>query len=240
MINFLRIANNIKLGNLLHSNGFIDDVASDDVIGICVIPSNFLPDKLARFTSINSIAGPWSNKINLVDNYKTDLPGLDKRKQCVFGFIKNDGNPSTIASPFLPGTSEFNPDFFRETPGGNAFQDYKGYENTKIYREKHKKLNKYVNAFNLCSKISPSYRNRDWYLPALGELAFLAIESKALFRICTTSFVGKSEIDRFIFGCHWSSTELSKEAVWDIGMRYGSVGYYCKNGKDIIRAFLTL
>ena len=56
-VNFGYKKGNVALGNFLHIDGTINSVPKDDIIGVCVIASNFLPDGKARFVSLKSIDG---------------------------------------------------------------------------------------------------------------------------------------------------------------------------------------
>ncbi len=215
MINFLRIANRIKIGDYLHQDGTIDDRVSSDIVGICVIPSNFLPDSYARFISppVNYSA-IWGERIKLRANQNKCLPTNGGKDN--FGYFRDlDKSSLMFTSPYLPDNS-FNPDFLRDLEGDNAFQDFKGYENTKIYWEKYSFLRE-VNCFNLCFKEAPLYRKEDWYLPAIGELACIPPR----FEIIVEKIVEASyEEPGFAFKSYfyWSSTETDNNRAWYIGL----------------------
>ncbi len=226
MINFLRVINNIKVGDYLHCDGSINDIASSDVIGICVIPGNFLPDRYARFMSLFKTKGPWSN----TGAYLKEYSNKDS-----FPISEN-----YYLSPYNKNGS-FNWDFLRDIKDGNIFQDYKGYENTRIYKEKYGKTG--IDAFNLCSKAAPSYRNKDWYLPSIGEMAFIPPRfSEIEYKLRKTIDAGSSGIVNGISGYFWSSSERNIHEAWSINfINYVYIGCAVKDYfGNSIRAFLTL
>ena len=233
MISFLRINNKIKLGDYLHYNGTIDNIPSNDIIGVCVISSNFLPDGLARFMSIQQSKSIWGRDINIDNKYKKRLPGkkLDER---ISGVLSSNEHTSLI-SPYLSDGS-FNPDFLIDLPNGNAFQDYKGYENTKKYKKKYGESEELENAFSGYFEISPSYKKSEWYLPSIGELALL-FEKKFLINLAIK--MGSKGVV-LSNSYYWSSSEWDSEYAWDVGMYYGYVGDYIKNSNHYVRAFLAL
>ncbi len=237
MINFLRISNNIKVGDFLHLDGTIDEKASSDVIGLCVIPSNFLPDKYARIMSLKFMDGRWDlfGTIHQENNYKTFVPGVKSAKEkCLFGFLFC--KDPTLTSPYLPDHS-FNPDFIRDLDGGNAFQDLKGYETTRRYKELYKNLE--GTAFSICSNLAPNYKKTEWYLPAIGELACLIARKNLIFSKCRATIKAGSRT--FLPDTDfWSSTEKGLGMAWVFGMSDGYVNdLYKQNSKSVI-PFLAL
>ncbi len=63
-VNFGYKKGNVALGNFLHIDGTINSVPKDDIIGVCVIASNFLPDGKARFVSLKAIDGTPEGKFD--------------------------------------------------------------------------------------------------------------------------------------------------------------------------------
>ncbi len=242
MINFLRTVGNIKLGDYLHQDGIINDVPSSDIIGVCVIPSNILPDNYARFESLRGSLRTWGMGVNLKSEYKIDIPGKDKKSKR-WGYLKEtELYPSfRIVDPYLPNDS-FNPEFLKDLPGGNAFQDYKGYENMKIYKERYIDY-EMSNAFLGVIENSPTYRRNDWYLPSIGELAFIPPKFE---------FISNKESEAFLAGSpglicdyppesnFWSSSEWSDKFVWHVEMPMGFIFSSNKSTIKYIRAFLAL
>jgi len=238
MINFLKISNSIKVGDYLHCDGTIDDKVSFDMTGVCVIPSNFLPDGLARFMSFRTVFSRWNKKILVNCNYKRKLPGknikeLDGGYYNIFG-----GSDHFLISPYLS-DGQFNSDFLKDLPQGNAFQDYKGYENTELYREKYGDSEDLNNAFSRCLSISPLYRKSEWYLPSIGELALLYEKQLIINRkICLATNTNSSEVISGNY--YWSSSESSFRSVWGMGMYSGSIYYSSKSSNGCVCSFLAL
>jgi len=236
MINFLRIVNNIKIGDYLHSDGTINDIASPNVIGICVIPSNFFPDGYARFMSLIIFQGFWStpwlsgeDQIRLEKDYSKALPRVSYQKSIVagsftgVGFLEGSGSHShsaIVASPFLPNKS-LNPEFLKDLSRGNIFQSYRGYENNRYYREQcNLKKKELPFIFETGFKSAPTYRKEDWYIPSIGELACIKCHDK-------------NRLNSMITSDYWSSSEGRPDTAWFIGMRDGFVG---ENRKKICKS----
>ena len=238
MINFLKISNNIRSGDYLHSNGNIDNNSSPDIIGLCVIPSNFLPDGLARFMSLRIIFNCWDRKIQINNNYKIKVPGKHI-KELFWGYYNKQDSNYSLISPYLS-NGQFNSDFLIDLPQGNVFQDYKGYENTRLYREKYGDSKYLDNAFSSCFRISPLYRNSDWYLPSIGELALL-YEKRVLIdeKIDSARFAGSPGVTLFGNG-YWSSSECGPDYAFSANMYDDSVDFSNKYDASYVRPFLTL
>ena len=234
MINFLRISNNIRLGDYLHADGTINDVASKDVIGVCVIPSKFLPDGYARFMTLKKNVSRWGSEDRILnDNRLEGLPGKDLQ------YPLSWGTSSSIISPYLPNDT-LNPEFHKNLFVGNAFQDYKGYKNTQVFREKSQYYLKGENAFDSCFWISPSYRRSEWYLPAIGELALLP-EKISPINISMEKAIAVGAVGvNFPDGYCWSSSERIKQDAWILSIYDGYVGPFLKRNLCQIRAFLAL
>ncbi len=241
MINFIRISNNIKLGDYLHKDGTIDNIASNNVVGVCVIPSNFFPDRYARFISLTqtSLYHQWRRDISLKSEYKITLPGKRKGEEYDWGYINEGKGSWVIINPYLPNDS-FNPEFLRDLPYGNAFQDYKGYENMKLYKEKYGNNEFFSNAFTEAIKNSPSYKEEDWYLPAIGELAFIPPRFMFIRDKIYKSLIMGSKGTILSSGYFWSSSERGSMHVWYAYTDVGYVGYLDKNLNNGVRAFLAL
>ena len=229
MINFLRISNRIKLGDYLHSDGTIDDKVSSDIIGVCVIPSNFLPDNYARFMSLLKpvFTSLWNEEIVIRDVYKKSFPVVISNYE--YQFI----------SPYSPDGS-FNPDYLRDMEDGNVFQDYMGYENTRIYKEKYGNLEK-SNAFTTCIRMAPSYKNEDWYLPSIGELAFIPPGYKIIDKKVQDAIRANSPGNSLsVLLDYWNSSEYDGSCAWYIGLLDGYIDNCGKNNFNYVRDFLIL
>ncbi len=238
MINFLRIVGNIRLGNYLHLDGTIDTTPSNDIIGVCVIPSNFLPDGFARFISLGASHCRWGRIVKLRSDFKRKLPG--KMGEIVnWGYIKNVGD-MLLANPYLPDDYSLNSEFLQDLPGGNAFQDYKGYENMRIFKEKYGGNKRLFNAFTETIKNSPSYRKDDWYLPAIGELAFIIPRFKFIRDKINGALIASSKGIIFPTGYLWSSSEWNSRYAWYIDTINNCVDNSGKGDYYYVRPFLSL
>ncbi len=228
MINFLRIINNIKVGDYLHYDGTIDNKVSFDIIGVCVIPSRFLPDGFARFISLQGpvFSSKWDENTVLKNVYKKTFPVIIE--SVVYQII----------SPYSQDGS-FNPAFLKDMREGNAFQDYMGYENTRIFKEKYGDLRR-MNAFTACFETAPSYKNKEWYLPAIGELACIPSRYKMIRKKVQEAIDAKSPGKPLNSLDYWSSSEGNESNAWYIGLFDGYIDYYDKNHYNYIRAFLSL
>ena len=238
MINFLRIVSNIRLGDYLHQDGTIDSIPSKDIIGVCVVPSNFLPDKYARIISLTQGGFcPWGMNIRLKSEYKKRLP---RRKGRAFNWGHVNGYfGDPLTDPYLSDNS-FNSKFLRDLPGGNAFQDYKGYENMKLYKEKYGDNETSPNAFTGVIKESPSYRKNDWYLPAIGELVFLPTRINLIKDKINRALIAGSSGVILPLNFFWSSTESDPGEAWEVNLHSFTVDSCGKRIGDYTRAFLAL
>lgn len=231
MINFLRISNNIKLGDYLHSDGNIDDKVSFDIIGVCVIPSDFLPDRYARFISLCESRGPWAR-----------TPLYLKKSNFGLDSYPEDSKKGQYLSPYrLDGS--FNLDFLKDMEGGNIFQDYKGYEIAELYKKKSKE-NIIDTAFATCNKIVHSYKRNEWYLPTIGELTCIPPRYEKIGIKIQEAISTGSIGDLFGLGYCWSSSERDKSQAWSLSLspsRSYCIGCAPKvYDNNRIRAFLAL
>ena len=289
MINFLRITGNIKLGDFLHCDGAINNIASSDIIGVCVIPSNFLPDKRARFISMvamdsqNKEKGNYrfnggmvwylnystlDNNYKMMTSQKTMIP-IDKKLDGTISsagivghvpimtydnredMIINRQDPETIylrriadriPSPYALDGS-FNPLFhYRRSDSNNtwALTDYRGDLNTERVISIEKPREDYCPAFYCCHKFSPGYMNNKWYLPAIGELAFIPPRLKLIrYKILEAINAGSPGI-ALSSGNYWSSTERSNSKAWSVTLHAGYIHFFDKDSNNYIRAFLAI
>ena len=250
MINFLRITNKIKIGDYLHSDGNIDDRISSDIVGICVIPSDFLPDGYARFIASDETADSWSNDylpINRISSYRDIIPGEEGTLRS--GAILDLDSPfesDIILSPFLS-DGKFNPLFHKELLDGNALQDYKGYETAKNLCEwystpiKSNQLNFSYGAPLDCIRFSPSpeFEKNSWYLPAIGELIFLAYNYdqiqerlRKIIKVCPNCICKTLKKSYY-----WSSTEEEDLYSWEVDLDFGYVDTCTKQDVNYVRPF---
>lgn len=241
MINFLRIIGNIKVGDYLHQNGTIDNIPSSDIIGVCVISNGTLPDGYARFISLTQEIYYYQRerRIRLKSEYKKDLPGR-KGEAFSWGYINEKNGDPLLINPYLPDSS-FNPEFLKDLHKhrGNAFQDYKGYENMKIYKKKYRNK-KFSNVFREVIENSPSYKKENWYLPAIGELTFLPARFEFIRDKINEALLADSVGVSLTTNYYWSSTEWGPDRAWGVSMNGGCV--YSKNKiiSNNVRYFLSL
>ena len=286
MINFLRISNNIKLGDYLHLSGDINDIASPDVIGVCVIPSNFLPDGKARFISMvamdpknkekgNDADEPWMvwyydergnfecdflvqrNRVPLdIDSYGIingfntwgRIPLLDSCNPHLT--IDNPQDPGTkyyyrtfnrIPSPYALNGS-FNPNFHHRGSDVDewALTDYRGDLNTKEIVHSVNPGEEDCPAFYCCERFSPGYKDREWYLPAIGELAFIPPRLEIIRDKMRKAINADSPGVMLSNSTYWSSSEFSSEFAWNVKLGYGRIDSNCKDNYNYVRAFLAI
>ncbi len=285
MINFLRIGNNIKVGDYLHSDGTIDNIISNDIIGVCVIPSDFLPDRRARFVSMaamdsrNKEKGShivehsmvWysdgagyedfltqrrrvpidCNLDGIIEGYTTwgRVPLLDSSNSDLT--IDNPQDPGTkyfsrlkinrIPSPYAPDGS-FNPNFHSRGSEKDdwALTDYRGDLNTRDVICSEKSREDYCPAFYCCNEFSPGYRDHEWYLPAVGELAFIPPRFEIIRSKMKEAVNAGSPGVILSARSYWSSSEYDCGHSWYVSLEFGSVSFYGKDGYNNIRAFLAI
>ena len=289
MINFLRLSNNIKIGDYLHSNGAINNIASSDIIGVCVIPELMLPDGKARFISMAAMDPRNKEKGNCKkepkmewyyngDNYECDflvqrrsIPLDTNSEGIINGYstwgrmpLLNSSDPKlTIDNPQDPGTKyydgttnripspytldgSFNLNFhYRGSEKDEwALTDYRGDLNTRkvIYREDPPGEEDCL-AFYCCNKFSPGYRDLGWYLPAIGELAFIIprfeIIKNKMREAINAGSPGVILSNEYPLG-YWSSSECSSYCAWFVSLKFGSVNYADKDTSYYVRAFLAI
>lgn len=74
----------------------------------------------------------------------------------------------------------------------------------------------------------------DWFVPALGQLAFMCLMQDDLNRLMT--LVGGAALT----GILWSSTEMNYISAWRIDFKYRSLWNNSKNTKFILRMIKEL
>ena len=116
----------------------------------------------------------------------------------------------------------------------NALSDIDGYTNTQILIE-----DAAVVAAERCGMFAPNnYGQGKWYLPAIGELAFIMPRWNEI-QAALGSVDGGVQLNSG--GSYWSSTEYASDPAWDLNLGRGSVSYSSKDGDDLyVRAFLAL
>lgn len=148
-----------------------------------------------------------------------------------------DDEDHHIASPYYT-NGVFNSNYSTlYTTGGtsidNALSDFDGYTNTQILIENS------VVAAKRCSVFEPNgYGKGKWYLPAIGELAFIMPRWEQI-QTAISNVEDGVQLDGN--GYYWSSTEYSDDRAWGLTTTNGSVDYdYGKYNDYYVRAFLAL
>ena len=253
-----------EVGDYLLSSGEViknADYTNQDVIGVCVIPDNFISkmgvNSKARFCALNEstnalmyktsatedIELSMFNKIGCVGEVTsgiwtpTNILTHNINTGCIPGqashFTKTVNNKYDsgtywynnlvhhIASPYLYVNGEyvFNDGVYNGCVNGivSALSDMDGKANTTVIENSDHKAAIYCAGYSTAGT-----SHGDWYLPAIGELAFIMPRfdtiNEAISNVGGTSF-GKDSI-------YWSSTQGS---TLDSG---SSLAYtiYAKNG----------
>ena len=93
-------------------------------------------------------------------------------------------------------------------------------------------------AAQCCWRFNPGSTNQgDWYLPSIGELAFIMPKFNEL----NTAISDVSGVQLYDGGRrYWSSTEYGDYGAWYVGTSRGDVGNDYKDGNSYVRAFLAL
>jgi len=117
----------------------------------------------------------------------------------------------------------------------NALSDIDGYTNTQILIKDAD-----VVAAKRCSVFEPNgYGKGKWYLPAIGELAFIMPRWNEI--QTALDFNGGVQLDDSIHNSrYWSSTECDNYGVWFLGTYDGNVFNDAKSSSYYVRAFLAL
>ena len=94
-------------------------------------------------------------------------------------------------------------------------------------------------AFKWCTDLGDG-----WYLPAIGEFKKFILDDTIHDVVNRTLAAkgGKKLYNKGGSGWYWSSTEYDKQfssgefCAWDVYMKYGTTGNFCKYGKRYVRA----
>lgn len=115
----------------------------------------------------------------------------------------------------------------------NALSDIDGYTNTQILIEDAD-----VVAAKRCGVFAPNnYGQGKWYLPAIGELAFVMPRWNEI-QAAIGSVDGGVQLGSG--SGYWSSTECDSNNAWYLGALTGGVGNYGKDYGNYVRVFLAL
>lgn len=178
-----------------------------------------------------------------------------------YGYICSDRTNNwdvSISNPLDPGTSWYydDPDCHIPSPfnadgtfnsaysatsysGGtinNALSDFNGKSNTATLVA----LGADYKAANACSLYSTEGTNRgDWYLPAMGELAYIMVRFQTIQN--SLAKLGNKALALNDNSYYWSSTEYDSDYAYGLGTGNGDVGNGGnKDYKYYVRAFLQV
>lgn len=255
-----------KLYDYLYEDGsFGKKDATKTAIGVCVIPGGVLPGGKARFMSLKGMSltspnegGEDSTRIYW-GGYGSDIPSLTNFNKVVTGDTTAEGtsytgylpkNGSYVDTPHIPSPIRY----FSAYSSSGATSDLDGKANTeKILAvdnaastdwqtastiENLGSIDTAHSAAQCCWRFNPSSTNQgDWYLPAVGELAFIMPN----FNNLQTAISDVGGVQLRDGGIYLSSTEASKSGAWTVKTGEGYVTSYAKHSDQYsVRAFLAL
>ena len=255
-----------KLYDYLYEDGsFGKKDATKTAIGVCVIPGGVLPDGKARFMSLKgmTLTSPnegGSDTYICWGGYGSDIPSLTNFKRVVTGDTKAEGtsldggcvpkNGSYSSTPHIPSPI----DYFSAYSSAGATSDLDGKANTeKILAVDNAASTAWQAASAItnddstatvhpaaqcCWRFNPGSTNQgDWYLPSIGELAFIMPK----FNDLQTAISNVSGVQLNRGHDYWSSTEYVEFGAWRVMPRSGCVDRSGNKGSDLyVRAFLAL
>ena len=253
-----------KLYDYLYEDGsFGKKDATKTAIGVCVIPGGVLPDGKARFMSLKgmTLTSPnegGSNTYIYWGGYGSDIPSLTNFQTVVTGDTTAEGtdsygfvpkNDSYVGTPRIPSPIYY----FSAYSSSGATSDLDGKANTeKILAVDNTTSTAWQTAASLandgstatvhpaaqcCWRFNPGSTNQgDWYLPSIGELAFIMPNFNDL--QTAISDVGGVQLNDD--GAYWSSTEYNGSNVWSVYIDTSCVSNDRKSTSFHARAFLAL
>lgn len=253
-----------KLYDYLYEDGsFGKKDATKTAIGVCVIPGGVLPDGKARFMSLKAMTltspneggsdtyiywGGYGSNIQSLTNFRTVVTGdTEAEGTNVYGYVpKNDSYSDT---PHIPSPIKY----FSAYSSTGATSDLDGKANTKkilavdnaastAWQTAKSIENNYTTttvhpAAQCCWRFNPGSTNQgDWYLPSIGELAFIMPNYNNL-QTVIRDVSGVQLNDNKLY---WSSTEYDGYDAWIVSASDGHVTSRRKNDSSYVRAFLAL
>jgi hypothetical protein len=232
-------------------------------IGICVIPGGVLPDGKARFMSLKGMTLTSPNKGGSDTSiywggYGSDIPTLTNFQTVVtgdttaagtngYGYVPKNG--SYQSTPHIPSPI----DYFSAYSSAGATSDLDGKANTeKILAVDNAASTAWQTAASItnvdstatvhpaaqcCWRFNQGSTNKgDWYLPSIGELAFIIPN----FNNLQTAISDVSGVQLGANGYYWSSTEYDANHAWLVSTYFGTVSFDPKNDSNYVRAFYKL
>ena len=180
-----------------------------------------------------------SNENGYMPSDSRDFTGLANPYDIMTMFSGN-AYEHYIPSPFMNNRA-FNENYSTLfTTGGtainNALSDFDGFRNTQILIKDAD-----VVAAKHCAIFNPGYGKGKWYLPAVGELAFIITNFMAIniYLASLDSIADRLDDDNYGSN-YWSSTEYNGSLAWTVNTRDGSVYPESKYRSYNVRAFLAL
>lgn len=253
-----------KLCDYLYEDGsFGKKDATKTAIGVCVIPGGVLPDGKARFMSLKGMSltspneggkdtriywGGSGSDIPLLANFQTVVTGDTTAEGTnEYGYVPKNG--PYLSTPHIPSPI----DYFSAYSSSGATSDFDGKANTeKILAVDNAASTAWQTASAItndvstatvhpaaqcCWRFNPGSTNQgDWYLPSIGELAFIMPNFDKL----NTAISDVSGVQLYGEGYYWSSTEYGGNLAWRVGTIDGTVYYDYKTYDSYLRAFLAL
>ena len=256
-----------KLYDYLYEDGsFGKKDATKTAIGVCVIPGGVLPDGKARFMSLKGMTLTSPNEGGSDTficfggyGYGSDIPSLTNFQTVVIGDNTAEGTDSYgympkndlyANTPHIPSPI----DYFSAYSSEGATSDLDGKANTeKILAVDNAASTAWQTASAItnahstatvhpaaqcCWRFNPGSTNQgDWYLPSMGELAFIMPN----FNDLQTAISNVSGVQLDGDYGYWSSTEYNKTYAWFMGTGNGKMDGNRKSNKyNYVRAFLAL
>ena len=253
-----------KLYDYLYEDGsFGKKDATKTAIGVCVIPGGVLPDGKARFMSLKgmTLTSPnegGSNTGIYWGGNGSDTTLLTHFKEVVTGDTAAEGtnsygcvpkNGSYLQTPHIPSPI----DYFSAYSSTGATSDLDGKANTeKILAVDNAASTAWQTAESItnevsidtvhpaaqcCWRFNPGSTNQgDWYLPSIGELAFIMPKFNEL-NTAISDVSGVQLSDNYY---HWSSTEYNGSFAWRVDTGDGQLASGSKKYNNYVRAFLAL
>ena len=253
-----------ELYDYLYEDGsFGKKDATKTAIGVCVIPGGVLPDGKARFMSLKgmTLTSPnegGSDTYIWWGGFESDIPSLTNFEEVVTGDTTAEGtnsygnvpkNGSYVDTPHIPSPI----DYFSAYSSKGATSDLDGKANTEeILAVDNAASTAWQTAASItndgetatvhpaaqcCWRFNPGSTNQgDWYLPSIGELAFIMPN----FNDLQTAISNVSGVQLSGDDCYRSSTEYNETDAWVVDANGGYVGFYDKSNDMYVRAFLAL
>ena len=253
-----------KLCDYLYEDGsFGKKDATKTAIGVCVIPGGVLRDGKARFMSLKGMTLTSPNEGGSDTNifwggFGSDISSLTNFQTVVTGDTKAEGtsqdgrvpkNDSYVSTPHIPSPIKY----FSAYSSEGATSDLDGKANTeKILAVDNAASTAWQTAESItnddstatvhpaaqcCWRFNPgSTKQGDWYLPSMGELAFIMPN----FNDLQTAISDVGGVQLGGTNIYWSSTEYDDYYAWRVSTLDGDVNFNYKYSRNYVRAFLAL